>query len=130
MTEYASRETKSVAVIGASNNRSKYGNKAVRAYMRMGYKVYPINPNEREIEGLPAYRSVLDVPEPIDRATFYVPPQVGIQVIEDVARKKIPEVFFNPGSESEELIAKARQLGIEPIVACSIMALGMSPDDL
>jgi uncharacterized protein len=119
----------SVAVIGASSDRRKYGNKAVRAYRRMGYRVYPINPHEREIEDLPAYKSILDVPEPVDRATIYVPPEVGMDVIEEVARKGPSDVYINPGAESEELIAKARKLGIEPILACSILAVGTTPEE-
>lgn len=119
--------SKIVAVIGASSNRQKFGNRAVRAYLQQGYRVVPINPHEREIEGLQAYRSVLDVPGPIDLASFYVPPEVGEEVIADVAAKKIPEVWLNPGSESDELIARARALSIRPIVACSIVALGQNP---
>jgi predicted CoA-binding protein len=119
--------TKTVAVIGASNTRSKYGNKAVRAFQQQGYIVVPINPHEREVEGLRAYATVLDVPHDLDMATFYVPPDVGLQVIEQVAAKRIPEVWFNPGSESAELLARAGALGVHPIVACSIMGIGVSP---
>src|SRR6478735_3115149 len=118
---------KVVAVIGASNDRRKFGNRAVRAYLQQGYTVVPVNPGEREVEGLKAYGSVLDFPGPIDMATFYVPPEVGEQVIEEVARKQIPEVWLNPGAESDELVARARSLSIKPIVACSIVAVGQNP---
>jgi predicted CoA-binding protein len=119
--------SKRVAVIGASNDRHKFGNRAVRAFRRQGYAVVPINLHEQEIEGLQAYASVLDVPGPIDMASFYVPPDVGERVIEEVARKQIAEVWLNPGSESEALIARARALSIQPIVACSIIAIGQNP---
>src|SRR5438270_8642971 len=119
--------SKVVAVIGASSNRSKFGNRAVRAYRQQGYTVVPINPNEAEVEGLKAYRSVLDVPGPIDMASMYVPPAVGEQVIGEIAQKGIPEVWINPGAESDELIARARALDIRPIVACSIIAIGENP---
>jgi predicted CoA-binding protein len=119
--------SKVVAVIGASNNRRKFGNRAVRAFVREGHTVVPINPHESTVEGLRAYRSVLDVPFAIDMATFYVQPEVGEQVIEEVARKQIPEVWFNPGSDSDALLARAHQLSIKPIVACSIVAIGQNP---
>ena len=90
----------------------------------------PIHPREAVIEGLTAYRSVLDVPGPIDMATFYVPPEIGEVVIEDVARKGIPEIWLNPGAESDALIAKARRLSIRPIVACSILGVGQNPNAL
>jgi predicted CoA-binding protein len=121
---------KVVAVIGASSNRNKFGNRAVRAFHRQGYTVVPINPHETEIEGLKAYASVLEVPGPIDMATFYVPPGVGERLIEEVARKQIPEVWLNPGAESDELIARAQALHIHPTVACSIVGIGQNPYDL
>lgn len=125
----AAARPRTVAVIGASNNRHKYGNKAVRAYRDQGYRVLPIHPHEPTIEGLAAYRSVLDVAEPIDTALFYVPPDIAEQIIGDVARKGILDVWFNPGSESDALIAHARALGIKPILACSIMAVGRRPSE-
>jgi len=121
---------KVVAVIGASNNRRKFGNRALRAYRDQGYTVVPINPREAEVEGVKAYASVLDVPGPIDMASFYVPPEIGEQIIGDIARKQIPEVWLNPGAESDELIARARAFSIKPIVACSIVALGRNPYSL
>jgi predicted CoA-binding protein len=118
---------KSVAVIGASSNPQKFGNRAVRAFRRQGYTVFAINPHEGEVEGLKTYASVLDVPDPIDMATFYVPPEVGEKVIVEVARKGIAEVWLNPGSESEALVQLARSLKIEPIEACSIVGIGENP---
>ena len=123
-------QAKIVAVIGASSDRRKFGNRAVRAFVKEGYTVIPINPHEREIEGLKVYASVLDVPGPIDMASFYVHPEVGEQVIEEVARKQIAEVWLNPGSESGELLARARGLSIRPIVACSIVSIGQNPYDI
>ena len=118
---------KVVAVIGASSNRRKFGNRALRAFREQGYTVIPINPHESDVEGLKTYASVLDVPGVIDMASFYVPPEIGEQVIGEVAQKGISEVWLNPGAESDELIARARALQIQPIVACSIVAIGENP---
>lgn len=117
-------EMKIVAVVGASSHRHKFGNKAVRGYQRQGFTVIPINRHEAEIEGLKAYRSVLDVPGSIDMATLYVPPDEGLDVLLEVAEKRIPEVWINPGADTPEVIQRARELGLEPIVACSLMAIG------
>jgi predicted CoA-binding protein len=119
--------SKVVAVIGASSNRNKFGNRALRAYKEQGFTVVPINPHEVEVEGLKAYPSVLDVPGAIDMASFYVPPKIGLRVIDDVAAKGIVEVWLNPGADSDELIARAKALHIQPIVACSIVAIGQNP---
>ena len=119
--------SKIVAVIGASSDRRKFGNRALRAFRRQGYTVLPINPNETEVEGLKTYASVLDVPGPIDMATFYVPPHIGEKVIDEVAKKGITEVWLNPGAESDALVERARALNIRPIQACSIIAIGENP---
>jgi predicted CoA-binding protein len=121
--------SKVVAIIGASSDRRKFGNKALRAFRHQGHTVIPVNPNEKEVEGLPAVASVLDIPGPVDMATFYVPPDVGVRVLDDVARKKIPEVWLNPGADTDAVIARARALGIDPVVACSIIAVGENPYD-
>jgi hypothetical protein len=116
-----------VAVIGASNDRRKYGNKAVRAFRAQGYTVYPINPHETSIEGLVAYAKVTDVPGPVEMATMYVPPDVGLTIVDDLARKGVTKVWFNPGSESAALVARAKALGLAPVEECSIVAIGDSP---
>jgi predicted CoA-binding protein len=118
---------KTVAIIGASSDPRKFGNRAIRAFRRQGYNVIPINPNQATVEGLKSYASVLDVPSDIDIATFYVPPDIGQKVITEVAQKRIPEVWFNPGAESDELIRAARALKVEPILACSILGIGENP---
>ena len=118
---------KRVAVIGASSNRSKFGNKALRAFEHQGYTVIPINPNESEVEGHPTYASVLDVPGAIDMATVYVPPAVGVRVMEDLAKKEIPEVWLNPGADDPMVVSRARALGLRTIQACSIVGIGESP---
>jgi predicted CoA-binding protein len=119
---------KTVAVIGASSNRSKYGNKALRAFEHQGYKVIPINPNEAEVEGHKAYPSVLEVPDAIDMATLYVPARVGVKVMDDLARKGVAEVWLNPGADDDPVVDRARELGLKTIVACSIIAIGESPN--
>jgi predicted CoA-binding protein len=116
-----------IAIVGASNNRAKFGNKALRAFRKQGYTVVPIHPRETVVEGEPAYASVLDYAGTIDEATFYVPPRVGLRVIEEIARKGIPAVWLNPGAEAPALVERATALGIRPIVACSILGVGESP---
>lgn len=119
--------SKTVAVIGASRNRMKFGNRALRAYERQGFTVIAINPNESEVEGHQTYASVLDVPGPIDMATVYVPPRHGVRIMEQLAQKGVPEVWLNPGADAPEVVARARELGLNTIQACSIMGIGESP---
>ena len=79
---------KTVAVVGASTSRAKFGNKALRAFLAEGYRVLPINPNESEVEGLKTYASVLDVPGPIDMATVYVQPDVTLRLLDEFAQAR------------------------------------------
>jgi predicted CoA-binding protein len=116
-----------IAVIGASTDRRKFGNKALRAYRAQGYTVVPINPHEASVEGERAYPSVRDVPGVIDEATLYVPPAVGVRVLDDIAARGIGTVWINPGADAPEVVARARALGLNAIVACSIMAVGEVP---
>jgi uncharacterized protein len=118
---------KTVAVIGASSNRRKYGNKALRAYAAQGYTVFAINPHEASVEGHRAYPSVLDVPGTIDMATVYVQPEVAVGLMDEIARKGIAEVWLNPGADSPEVVSRAAALGLNTIQACSIMGIGDAP---
>ena len=120
--------SKTIAIIGASADRSKYGNKAVRAFKQGGWTVYPVNPHAREIEGISCYASIADVPEPIDRVAMYVPPNIGKTMLASIAAKAPEEFFLNPGSEDADLIEMAKAFGLNPIQACSIVNIGMRPD--
>lgn len=119
---------KTIAIIGASQDRSKYGNKAVRAFHDGGWTVYPVNPKADAIEGLKAYPSISDVPEPIDRVSMYVPPAVGMALLDAIAAKQPAELFFNPGSDDPEVVEAARRKGLNAVVACSIVNIGLRPD--
>jgi uncharacterized protein len=118
---------RSVAIVGASSAPHKYGNKAVRAYLRQGWTVYPVNPNEKIIEGLASYASIEDLPPGVDRVSLYVPPAIGFTLLEAIKRSAAKELYVNPGADSEELIARAEALGLDPIVACSIVEIGERP---
>src|SRR3954464_14819335 len=121
---------KTVAIIGASNDPRKFGNKAVRAFQQQGYTVYPVNPNETEVEGLEAYRSIRDVPVRPKMISVYVPPQVLLKLLPDIAARGCDELWLNPGTESDEVLAEAERLHLNVIQACSIVGVGMSPGKL
>ncbi len=123
-------EAKSIAIVGATTRRDRYSNKAVRAYKAKGYTVYPISIRHEEVEGLKAYRSVKDIPGRVDMASLYVNPRVGMTLLKGMAEKGVSTLFVNPGAESEELLERAESLGLNPILACSIMSLGIDPEDM
>lgn len=111
-----------VAILGASADPTKYGYKSLQAHRAQGYDVYPVNPKGGEIEGLTVYRSLADVPvERLDRVSVYLPPAVGVKVLDEIAEKGCDELWLNPGSDAAEVVARARELGLDPIQACSIV---------
>jgi len=118
---------KTIAVVGASGERRKFGNKCVRAYVRAGWKVFPVNPHETEVEGLAACARVQDVPGDLDRISVYLPPQVTLAVLADIAEKGAREVWFNPGSADARVLEEARRREIPVRSGCSIVDIGLSP---
>jgi predicted CoA-binding protein len=113
-----------VAVLGASRNQHKFGHLSVQAHLRHGYKVFPINPHAETTAGVPAYASLGQLPvEAVDRITVYLPPETGITHLDQMLALHPKEVWFNPGSESDELLTRAEQLGLPVIAACSLIDL-------
>ena len=118
---------KTVAVIGASPDRAKYANKAVRAFARAGYQVFPVHPAHTEVEGLACYRNMAAVPVQPDLVSVYVGPGRLLQLLPEIAARGCKELWLNPGSESTEVIREAEKLGMKTVQTCSIIAVGCSP---
>lgn len=116
-------------VIGASADRSKFGNRAVRAYLKQGWEVVAVNPNATgEVEGVKVYPTVMDVPKAPggwDRALFYVPSRFGVNAVKQVAaRGDVKEAWLNPGADGDEVIAMCEELGVRYVQGCSILDVG------
>jgi predicted CoA-binding protein len=121
---------KTVAVLGASADRSKFGNKAVRAYAQSGFTVFPVNPKESVIEGFAVFKSIAEVPARPDIVSVYLPPPVLLKLLPDIAARGCDELWLNPGTASGEVLAEAERLGLNVVQACSIVGLGLSPATL
>lgn len=120
----------SIAIIGASSDRKKFGNKAVRAFVWQGWTVYPVNPKESQIEGLPAFKSIREVPVRPNLVSVYLPPPVLLKELPAIAARGCDELWLNPGTESAEVLAEAGRLKLNVIQACSIVSIGLSPDEV
>lgn len=118
-----------VMVIGASSDRTKFGNKAVRAFLAQGDTVLPVNPKGGQIEGQRVYTSIADVEGPVDKASVYLPAERGVQAVRELAdRGDVAELWLNPGADDPAVVEEAKKLGLQPIIACSIIAVGDMPD--
>ena len=118
-----------IAIVGASADRRKFGNIAVRAYLDQGWRVYPVNPKGGEIEGVPVVSDVANLPTRLDRVSVYLPPDVLLGMLEALSAKAPRELWLNPGTESPEVLDRAAELGLAIVNACSIVDLGVSPRD-
>ncbi|HYU33634.1 MAG TPA: CoA-binding protein [Thermoanaerobaculia bacterium] len=119
---------KTIAVLGASKDRSKFGNKCVRAYQEAGWEVFPVNLGSSDpIEGLTTWRKLADVPAELDRISVYLPPPVTLELLADIAAKGAREVWLNPGSADNRVLDEARRRGIPARPGCSIVDIGLSP---
>ena len=121
---------KTIAIIGASNDRAKFGNKAVRAFLIQGYEVFQVYRKEETIEGLRVFKSIAEVSVRPQMISVYLPPPVLLKVLPDIAAKGCDELWLNPGTESDEVLAQAEKLGLNVVQACSIVGVGVSPSTL
>ncbi|CAM9752603.1 unnamed protein product [Ectocarpus sp. 12 AP-2014] len=115
------------AVVGASTNRSKFGNKVLRCYLWREKAVVPVNPREEEIEGKKCVKSLSDLPDPQDVSVSVVtPPAVTLGVVEEAGRLGVKKLWLQPGSENDEILSKAEELGLQIIHGepCVLVELG------
>jgi predicted CoA-binding protein len=92
------------AVIGATDNPEKYGNQIVKNLKGRGYEVYPVNPKLKELEGLPCYATIGDVPVKVDVVDFVVPPAVTEEILKQCRDLGLDRIWLQPGSESKKAI--------------------------
>jgi predicted CoA-binding protein len=123
-------DVKAFGVVGASANRTKYGNKTLRCYLQNGYRAIPVNPKEKEIEGVPCVASVLDLPDDVKSISVITPPAVTEQVVEMAARKGIENIWMQPGAESPKAVELCRQHNINVIAdgSCILVVLAYHED--
>jgi uncharacterized protein len=113
-------------VAGASLDREKYGNKVLRCYLQHGRKAFAINPKEKEIEGVPCFPSVTELPPEVQSLSIITPPAITEQVVEQAIAKGIRHIWMQPGAESAKAVARCREAGIEAIAdgSCLLVVLG------
>jgi predicted CoA-binding protein len=116
------------AVVGASRDRTKYGNKVLRAYRQAGRDAVAVNPGADEIEGVPSYPSLSALPHEVHGVSIITPPHVTAQVIDEAIELGIRHLWLQPGAEDDAAIERARAAGANVIAhgACALVVLGYS----
>ena len=92
-----------IALVGASNDRNKYGNKILLDLLSKNYNVVPINQKEDTIAGLKAYTKVRDLPSRPSIINFVVPPEIGLDITKELVEEGYDHFWYQPGAESEDL---------------------------
>lgn len=118
------------AVVGASSDRSKYGNKVLRCYQQHGLDVFPVNPNEKSIEGLPCIASIADLPNHVESISIITPPPITENIVDEAIKKGIKNIWMQPGAESDRAIQKCKNHGVNVIAngPCILVVLGFTAD--
>lgn len=113
-------------VVGASKNRSKYGNKVLRCYLQHGRTAIPVNPNEHEIEGVACVAAINDLPPEVKSISMITPPEVTAQLVPLALEKGIENIWMQPGAEHPEAVAFCRQRHINVIAdgSCLLVVMG------
>ena len=113
------------AVVGASRDRSKTGNRVLRAYLQNQRPVYPVNPGAQEIEGLKTYPDLASLPTPVHGVSVVTPPVIAEVIVEQATAIGVKNIWFQPGAESERAIARAHELGMNVIAGgpCILVVL-------
>ncbi len=116
----------SFGVAGASSKRYKYGNKVLRCYMQNDRTAIPINPVEKEIEGIACVASVADLPAEVKSISVITPPQVTEKIVEAAIAKGIENIWMQTGAESAAAVAAAQKAGLNVIAdgSCVLVVLG------
>jgi len=113
-------------VIGASANREKFGNKVLRVYLQHGRKAIPVNPREKEIEGIPCVASIEELPPNVKSISIITPPHVTEQMVDKAISMGIANIWMQPGAESPAAVEKCRRNNINVIAdgSCILVVLG------
>ncbi len=112
------------AVVGASRDKNKYGNKVFHELKDNGYKVYPVNPNARDIDGFKCYPNLKSLPEKPDVISLVVPPEITESIVKEAHKLKINKIWMQPGSESEKALDFCKKNNVKVLHGvCVIVSL-------
>ena len=125
--EFLSKKNR-IVVVGASENKQKWGYKVFITLKKEGYDVYPINPKHKTIEGYKCYPSIEALPFIPDLIITVVPPKITEMVIEQAHKKGVRKIWMQPGSESEKAIELCEKYGIREVHRMCFVVDGLEID--
>lgn len=123
-------QSEAFAVLGASSNRTKYGNKVLRCYLHHNKKVYPVNPHEQQIEGLKVVPVLSDLPDEVTSISIITPPPITEQIVNEAIKKGIKNIWMQLRAESNSAIqaCEANPINLIAKGPCILVVLGYNED--
>lgn len=112
-----------VAVLGASNKQKRYSYQAVKLLAEKGHAVFPVHPQVSEIDGIPVFKRLADIPSPLHTITVYMGPERSAALADEILSVRPQRVIFNPGAENPFLAMRLQEAGIETLNACTLVML-------
>ena len=114
------------AVVGASRDRSKYGNRVLQTYLQNDREVVAVNPAVDTVEGVQSYPTLSAIPDAVHGVSIITPPAVTAQVIDEAIGLGIGHLWLQPGAEEDAAIARARAAGVNVIAhgPCALVVMG------
>ncbi|MGF7429199.1 CoA-binding protein [Thermoanaerobacterium thermosaccharolyticum] len=109
------------AVVGATDRKNKFGYKIYKNLKLEGYTVYPVNPNYQTVDGDQCYESLSKLPVVPEVVDMVVSPKIGDAFVEEASKLGVDIIWFQPGAESDELIEKANNLGLNVVYNTCVM---------
>lgn len=123
MLEEMMMEKKIWAVVGANDDPDKFGYKIYKRLKDKGYRVYPVNPNYSTVDGDTCFENLSSLPEKPEVIDMVVSPKRGTAIIKEAAQLGIKNIWLQPGTYNDELLALIEEKGLTAVQACVLVAV-------
>ncbi len=115
------KESKTIAVVGASDNPKRPSHDVARYLQAQGFKIIPVNPALETLFGEKSYADLLSIPEPVDVVDIFRNPAAVPEIVEQAIAKKAKVVWMQPGAENMQAAERAMDAGLEVIMGVCMM---------
>jgi predicted CoA-binding protein len=116
-------KNETVVILGASDKPDRYAYLAFDALKKRGFRVLPVHPTLKEIEGTPVFSSLSEIKESVHTITLYVGPEKSANLSKEILGLSPKRIIFNPGAENKALLQAAQKQGIDAMDACTLVML-------
>ena len=110
------KSCKVVAVVGLSSNPERPSNRVASFLMQNGYRIIPVNPEERQVLGLTSYPNLTAIPEKVDVVDIFRHPEEVLPVVEEAIKIGAKAVWLQEGVINQAAADKAAKAGLKVVM--------------